>query len=111
MEDDSKVTALLDMGIEINVIIKELIEDINLAIRRGLKLELISYMGHNLPFLRLCEDIEIAIREVKIRYLIFVIEAGDYDLVLNQLFLNSVKFSQKYKLNEIFGTITYLHIH
>lgn len=86
-------------------------EDVDLAMKRGPKLELISYTGHNLPFLRLYEDIEIAIRGVQIKYLIFVVEARDYDLVLGQLFLNFVKFSQKYKPDEIFDTITYLHIY
>ena len=38
-------------------------------------------------------------------------EAGDHDLVLGQPFLNSVKFSQEYKPDKIFGTITHLHTH
>ncbi len=37
---------------------------------------------------------------------IFVIENGDHDLVLGQLFLNSVKFNQEYNPNDILGTIT-----
>ena len=38
-----------------------------------------------------------------------MVEIEDYDLVLGQLFLNSVKFSQEYKSDGIFGTITHLH--
>ncbi len=48
---NSNVTALLDTGVEINVITRKLMEDANLAMRRGLKLELVSYTGHSCPFL------------------------------------------------------------
>lgn len=51
LEDSSKVTALLDIGAEINVIIKELIEDVNLAIKQGSKLELVFYTGYSHSFL------------------------------------------------------------
>lgn len=40
-----------------------------------------------------------------------VIEFGDYDLILDQPFLNSMKFSQEYKPDRIFGTITYFYIY
>ncbi len=45
-EDSSKTTALLDTGAEINVMTRELIENANLTIRRGLKLELVSHTGY-----------------------------------------------------------------
>ncbi len=73
---------------------RELIEDANLAIRRGHKLELVYYTGHSWPFLGLCEDVEVAIGGLNTRGPIFVVDAGDHNLVLGQLFLNSVKFSQ-----------------
>ena len=93
LEDGSKVTALLDTGAEINVMTKELMEDANLAMRRGPKLELVSHTGHSRPFLGLCEDVEVAIGGLKTRHPIFVVEAGDHDLVLGQPFLNSMKFN------------------
>lgn len=68
-------------------------------------------MSHSQPFFELCKDIEIAIRGHKIRHPIFVIKVGDYDLLLDQPFLNSMKFSQEYKPDKIFDTITYLYIH
>lgn len=73
--------------------IKELIEDINLAIRQGLKLESVLYTSYSQFFLELCEDIEVAIGGLKSKYPIFVIEASDYNLLLGQLLLNSVKLS------------------
>ena len=109
LEDGSKVTALLDTGAEINVMTREVMEDANLAMRRGPKLELVSHTGHSRPFLGLCEDVEVAIGGLKTRHPIFVVEAGDHDLVLGQPFLNSVKFSQEYKPDGIFGTITHPH--
>lgn len=109
LEDSFKVIALLDTNVDINIMTRELMEDVNLAMRQGDKLELIPHTGHNQHFFCLCENIEIAIRGLKTRHPIFVIEVGDYDLVLSQLFLNSVKFSQEYKLDEVFGTVTHLH--
>ena len=84
-------------------------EKVNLAMRKKLKLELVSYTGHSRPFLRLCEDIKVAIEGQKIMHLLFVVKVGDHELILGQLFLNFVKFSQEFKSDGIFGTITYLY--
>ena len=111
LEDGSKVTALLDTGAEINVMTKKLMEDSNLAMRRGSKLELVSHTGHSRPFISLCKDVRVAVGRLKTRHPIFIVEAGDHNLVLGQLFLNSIKFSEEYKPNEIFGTITHFFTH
>ena len=107
LEDGSKVTALLDTGAEINVMTREVMEDACLAIRRSPKLELVSHTGHSCLFLGFCEDVKVAIGGLKTRHPIFVVENRDYDRVLGQPFLNSVKFSQEYKPDGIFGTITH----
>ena len=109
LENSSKVTVLLDMGAKINVMTKKLIEDTNLVMKQGPKLELVLYTGHSCPFLDLYKDMEVVIGRLKTKYPIFVVETGDHDLILSQPFLNSVKFSQEYKLDEIFGTITHLY--
>lgn len=111
LENGSKVTELLDTGVKIHIIIRKLIEEVNLAMKKGLKLELVSHTAHSWPFLGLCEDIEVAIGGLKTRQPIFVIEAGDHELVFGQPFFNSLKFSQEYKLDGIFGTITHLYTH
>ncbi len=108
LEDGSKVTALFDTDVEINVMTREVMKDAGLAMRRPPKLELVSNTGHIRLFLGLCEDVEIAIRGLKTRHPIFVVEHRDHDLVLGQPFLNSVKFGQEYKPDGIFGTITHL---
>ena len=111
MKDSSKIIALLDIGAEINVITRKLMEEVNLAMKKESKVELILYTGHNWRFLGLCEDVEIAIRGLKTRHPIFVVEAEDYDLILGQPFLNSVKFSQEYKPDGILGTIMHRYRH
>lgn len=78
--------------------------------KKGLKLELISYTSHSQLFLGFSEDIKVVIRGLKTRNAIFTIKAEDHNLVLGQCFLNSVKFNSKNKLNGIFNTITHLHI-
>lgn len=107
LEDGTKVTALLDTSAEINVMTCEAMEDAGLAMQRGPKLELVSHISHSRLFLGLCENVEVVIGRLKTRHPIFVVEHRDYDLVLGQLFLNSVKFSQKYKPDRIFGTMTH----
>lgn len=66
---------LLNTYAEIYIMTRDLIEDGNLAMRQGPKLELISYMGHSQIFLGLWKDVEVAIGGLKTRHLIFVIEA------------------------------------
>ena len=111
MENGFKVTALLDTGSKINVIIRELTKEANLAMRKVLKLELVSHTGHSWLFPGLCEDIGVVIGGLKTRHPIFVIETGDYELILGQPFLNPVKFSQEYTPDRIFDTITHPYPH
>lgn len=82
LKDGPKVTALLDINVEINVMTTELMENINLAMRQGHKLELVSYTRYSQPFCGFCKNLEIANRGLKTRYPIFVVEAGDHNLIL-----------------------------
>lgn len=111
LEDSSKVTVLLNTGAEMNVMTRELIEDANLAIRRGLKLELVLHTSHRYPFFGLCKDVKAVIGGLRTRHPVFMVEVRDHDLVLGELFLNSIKFNQEYKLDRIFDTITHPHMH
>lgn len=111
LENGFKIIALLNTRAEINLIIKELIKNAGLAMRCGAKLELVFHTDHSHSFPSLCEDVEVAIEDLKIRYPIFVIETGNHDLIFGQSFLNLVKFSQEYKSDRNFGTITYLTIY
>ncbi len=111
LKNDSKVTALLDTGAEINLMTKKLMEDVNLTMRRGRKLGLVSPTGQSRLFIGLCKDVEVVVLGLKTRHPIFVVEFSDHDFVLGQPFLNSVKFGQEYKPDEIFGTITHSFTH
>lgn len=73
--------------------IKKLMEDTNLVMKQGLKPELVSYTSHSYSFLGFYKNVERVIEGLKIRHPIFVIETGNYDLILGQIFLNFVKFS------------------
>ncbi len=68
-------------------------KDTGLAMQCSSKLELVSYTSRSCFFLSLCEDVEVAIEGLKTRHSIFIIEYGDYNLVLGQPLLNLVKFS------------------
>ena len=112
LQDRSKVTTLLDTSIEMNVMIRELNENANLSRRQKLKLELISHITHSCSFIvDLYKDMEVAIEGLTIKNTIFVIKTGDYDLVLDQSFLNFVKFNQEYKLYRIFSIIIHSYIY
>ena len=70
------------MGVEINLMTRKLIEDANLDIKQTPKLELVSNTNYSGLFFSFCEDMEIVLEELKTKHLIYVIKAGDYDLVL-----------------------------
>lgn len=95
---------------EINIIIRKVIKNISLNMQHGVKLDFISYISHNYLFFCLCKNVEITIKELKTRYLIFIVKQKDYNLILDLLFLNLIKFSQKYKSNNIFSIITHFYI-
>ena len=107
LKNGSKVTILLVTSAKIDDITRKIMEDTGLAMQYDSKLELVSHTSHSRLFFSLCKDIKVAIRGLKMRHPIFVIEHRDYNFVLGQLFSNFVKFSQEHKLDRIFGTITY----
>lgn len=106
-ENDSKILAYLNTDMKINVMTRKIMKDAVLALRYSPKIELISHTDHNDFFLGFYEDIEVFIGGLKMRHSIFIVEHKDYDLVLDQPFLNFVKFSQKSKPDDIFSTITH----
>lgn len=83
-------------------------DNVRLVMWHGKKLKLLSHNSYSYSFLDWCEDVEVAIEKLKIKYPIFIIEYEDHNLVLGQLFLNLIKFNQKYKLDRIFSIITHL---
>lgn len=47
LENSLKIIILLDTGVKINVIIRKVIKDIDLAMQHSLKIELISYISYS----------------------------------------------------------------
>lgn len=85
--------------------------DTGLAMQYSPKLKLVSYTSHSHSFLGFYKDVKVVIEGFKTRHPIFIIETRDHNFVLEQSFLNSVKFSQKYKPDKIFDIITYVYLH
>lgn len=93
LEDGLKILALLDIGVEINILRKEVMKSAGLAMRQSLCLELIFHISHGQSFLGLCKDVEMRVGSLKTKHPIFVVKHRDHNLVLRQLLLNTVKFS------------------
>ena len=74
--------ALFDISVEINIMIRKVIENAELAMKQRAKLELVLHMGYNQLFKSLYKDVGMIINGLKIRHPIYVIEVGDYNLVL-----------------------------
>lgn len=89
---------------------KTVIDDTKLVMRQRLKLQLVSQTRYSPLFLDLYKKIEVSIGGSQTKRLIFVVEVGGEDLVLGQLFLITIKFSKKYKLNGVFGFITFFKV-
>lgn len=66
--------ALLNTNAKIKEIIKEIIKDVKLGIKRSSQLELVFHIDHKELFLNLCENVEVVVSNLKTRHLIFVIE-------------------------------------
>lgn len=82
IENGSKISFLLHTSVEIIVITQKYIEDMGLAMRRARKLDLMSHTDHSRSFFGLCSEIEVGIRGLRTRHPIFVVNHGDYNLVL-----------------------------
>lgn len=82
LKDDFKVMLVLYIEAEINVMIREVMENIGLAMRQGFRLELVSHTGYSQPFLGPYKDIEVAVDGLKTRHPIFFVKHGDHHLVL-----------------------------
>lgn len=83
-------------------------ENAKLVMKQRQKLKLILHIKYSQLFLGLYDDVDVAISGLKTRYAIFMIEAEDHNLVLEQPFLNTIKFKQDYKPNRVSGSFTHL---
>lgn len=72
----SEVLGLLNIRAESNVMTRKVIEDASLAMRRGCRLELVSYTRHNRPFLGFCEDVKVGVCGLGTRHRTFAPISG-----------------------------------
>lgn len=71
-------------------------------------MELMFHTHHSWLFLGLCKDMEVAVSDLKIKNPFYVVVHKDHDLILGQLFFNTVRFCQDYKPDGVYGIITHL---
>lgn len=73
---DFKVTALLNINVKIDVIIRILLIDSNLVLRQEFKLKFILYSSYS-PISQFFGNVKVAIRGLMTRYLTFIFEKLD----------------------------------
>ncbi len=71
LDDINKFTALLDTRVEINNMIKSVMNGSGLGMRTSSRLKLVSYTWHIRLFFGFCEDLELAIGSLKTCHPIF----------------------------------------
>jgi hypothetical protein len=70
-----KLRGLIDTGAEINVIIKEIYANLpGLVMTENPEMAIISYFNHYIPFLGVCEDVKVIVKDIKYNVCIFVID-------------------------------------
>ncbi len=64
LKESFKVMALIETGVEINVMTKEVMEDAGLTIGKKLDLELVFHTSYSQFFLKIGEDVEVAVGDL-----------------------------------------------
>jgi hypothetical protein len=90
-----KLRGLIDTGAEINVMIKKIYASLpGLVITENLEMAIISYFNYHIPFLGVCEDVKVIVKNIEYDVCIFVI-----DFQANYAFVLGVPFIGQSKLN------------
>lgn len=64
LKESFKVIALIETGVEINVMTREVMEDAGLTMVKKLDLELVFHTSYSQFFLEICEDVEVAVEDL-----------------------------------------------
>jgi hypothetical protein len=85
-----KLRGLIDTGAEINVIIKEIYANLSdLVMTENSEMAIIFHFNYHIPFLGVCEDVKVTVRNIKYNVCIFVINfQANYALVLGVFFIS-----------------------
>ena len=84
--DDVKIKTLFNNNVEINCILKKLIDATQLFIRQKINIIMMNFINEHIRFFNVCELIFINIENIIISTFIFVIERSDHDFLFNRFF-------------------------
>ena len=90
-----KLRGLIDTGAEINVITKKIYASLpGLVMTENLEMAIVSHSNYHIPFLGVCEDVKVTVRNIEYNVCIFVI-----DFQTNHALVLGVPFIGQSKLN------------
>jgi hypothetical protein len=94
LESLFKFRGLIDTGAEINVITKEIYASLpGLVMIENFEMAIISHFNYHIPFLGVCEDVKVIVKNIEYNVCIFVI-----DFQANYANLSAALFPQFKKL-------------
>jgi hypothetical protein len=89
LNDSVKLRGLINLGAEINYIDKTTYKQLtDIIIIPNLNMEIISYSNYRVPFIRVCENVRLAVKLIKYEICLFIINVKtSHFLVLGTLFI------------------------
>src|SRR5450755_1563006 len=90
-----KFRGLIDTGAEINVMIKEVYASLpGLVMTENPEIAMISHSNHHIPFLGVCEDVKVTVKNIEYNVCIFVVDfQTNHALVLGAFFIGQSKLN------------------
>ena len=81
-----KIKTLFNNNIEINYMLKKLIDATQLFIRQKINIVMMNFIDERVRFFDICESIFVNIKNIIISIFIFVIKRSNYDFLFNHFF-------------------------
>ena len=91
--NDVKIKILFDSDVEINYILKRLIDATQLFIRQKINIIMMNFINERARFFDVCESIFVNIENIIISIFIFMIERSNHDFFLNCFFQRIVRIN------------------
>ena len=85
-----KIKMLFNNDVEINCMLKRLIDLMQLFIRQKINIVIINFIDKRARFFNVCKSIFVNIENIIISIFIFMIECSDYDFFLNRFFQRNI---------------------
>ena len=106
VNEAAQAVVLLNSRAKMNVMIKTLLNCVELNFRPDPRLQLISHTRHYKKFLEVCSNVEISVSGLRTYHHVFVVNKADHSLVLKQLFLTSISINYDYRENGVYALIS-----